>query len=157
MTGNATKKDLAERIFFRIYQCNSLMHKTATQAVEKFGVTSHQWILLGALSHPDIDDGLTVGDMMELLQVSRQSLTPTLSRLENDDYIERVQSEHDARAKVVKLTPAGEQLWKDMQDSIGEYFDQALKEFSVTDHVAALHFFNRLLENLISIDARSTT
>ena len=155
MSGYAIKRDLAERIFFRTYQCDSLIHKTASQSTSKFGLSSHQWIILGALSYPEATEGITVGDMAELLRVSRQSLTPILSRLESAGYIERLQCDRDARAKVIRLAPAGVQVWQDMQASMNDFFEQALKGFSVDDHIATLHMFNRLLENLTAFEPPS--
>lgn len=152
MSSHGTKRDIAERIFFRSFQCDSLIKKTASQAIQEFGLSSHQWIVLGALSYPEAGQGNTVGDLAQLLRVSRQSLTPTISRLEADGYIERVRSELDARAKVVRLTPAGADLWEATQASMGEFFDQALQGFSFDDLVTALHIFNRLLENLTSYE-----
>jgi hypothetical protein len=46
-----TKMEMANRLFFRLYQCANLLHKTATRAVESEGLTTQQWAVLGALSH----------------------------------------------------------------------------------------------------------
>ena len=45
-----TKTDLANRLFFRLYQCANMLHKTGSRAVEEEGLTTQQWAVLGALS-----------------------------------------------------------------------------------------------------------
>ena len=49
--GNA-RIELANRLFFRLYQCANMLHKTGTRAVEAEGLTTQQWAVLGALSRP---------------------------------------------------------------------------------------------------------
>jgi hypothetical protein len=44
------RMELANRLFFRLYQCANMLHKTGTRAVEKEGLTTQQWAVLGALS-----------------------------------------------------------------------------------------------------------
>ncbi len=48
----AAKMELANRLFFRLYQCANMLHKTGTRAVEAEGLTTQQWAVLGALSRP---------------------------------------------------------------------------------------------------------
>ncbi len=43
-----TKMELANRLFFRLYQCANMLHKTGTRAVEAEGLTTQQWAVLGA-------------------------------------------------------------------------------------------------------------
>lgn len=148
-------RELAERIFFRIYQCDNLIHRTASRALESFDISSHQWIVIGSLAHPDVESGLTVGELARLLRVSRQSLTATLLRLENRDLIARVVSEGDARARHVQLTNTGAELYKDIQSTVNTYYFKALDGFSFDDHVATVHFLNRLLESLSEIGVES--
>ena len=49
--------DLANRIFFKLYQCANMMHKTGTRAVQDEGITTQQWAVLGALSRPETSEG----------------------------------------------------------------------------------------------------
>ena len=44
------RMELANRVFFRMYQCANMLHKTGTKAVESEGLTTQQWAVLGALS-----------------------------------------------------------------------------------------------------------
>src|SRR5260370_81971 len=73
--------DVANRVFFRLYQASNLMHKQGTRYVGPFGATTQQWAVLGALARPLVrDDGMMVKDLMEFLDVSRPNLTAVLAR-----------------------------------------------------------------------------
>ena len=145
---DSSNRELAERIFFRIYQCDNLIHRTASRALEDFDISSHQWIVIGSLAHPDAETGMTVGELARLLRVSRQSLTATLLRLEKRDLIVRVVSDGDARARQVQLTTSGSELYKNIQSTVNKYYVSALDSFSFDDHVTTVHFLNRLLTSL---------
>jgi len=83
--------DVANRVFFRLYQASNLMHKQGTRYVGKFGTTTQQWAVLGALARPLVrDSGMTIKELIEFLELSRQNLTAVLDRLEGRRWIKRV-------------------------------------------------------------------
>src|SRR3954451_19820848 len=89
----AARFDIANRLFLRLYQASNLMHKTGTRAVSRFGATTQQWAVLGALSRPAVrDQGMTVKELIAFLMVSRQNLTAVLDRLEGVGLVERVRA-----------------------------------------------------------------
>ncbi len=57
------KLELANRLFFRLYQCANMLHKTGSRAVESEGLTTQQWAVLGALSRPESKGGMSVNDL----------------------------------------------------------------------------------------------
>src|SRR5690349_2164047 len=90
---SAEEFDAANRAFFRLYQSSNLLHKVGTRSVSSLGTTTQQWAVIGALARPaDRDMGLTVKALMELLTVSRQTITPLLDRLEQRGWLERVRN-----------------------------------------------------------------
>jgi len=44
--------DVANRVFFRLYQASNLMHRQGTRYVDQYGTTTQQWAVLGALARP---------------------------------------------------------------------------------------------------------
>ena len=54
------RMELANRLFFRLYQCANMLHKTGTRAVETEGLTTQQWAVLGALSREKASGGMTI-------------------------------------------------------------------------------------------------
>jgi DNA-binding MarR family transcriptional regulator len=118
------KLEIANRLFFRLYQCANMLHKTGTRAVEKEGLTTQQWAVLGALSRKGAEGGMTVGDMATYLKVSRQNLSGLIGRMERDKHIELVADTQDRRAKRVRMTANGRRVWEnEAQPKIRAYYE----------------------------------
>jgi DNA-binding MarR family transcriptional regulator len=149
-----TRADLANRLFFRLYQCANMLHKTGSRAIEDEGLTTQQWAVLGALSRPQAGDGMKLGDLARYLMVSRQNLAGVVGRLERDGRLESAADPQDGRSRLVRLTPSGRQVWqKKALPKIHAYYDQALEGFSVNDMVHTVHYLLKMLENMQKIDA----
>ncbi|WP_184524039.1 MarR family winged helix-turn-helix transcriptional regulator [Variovorax sp. Sphag1AA] len=145
--------ELANRVFFRLYQCANMLHKTGTKAVEAEGLTTQQWAVLGALSREQADGGMSVGDLARYLMVSRQNLSGLLSRMERDGHVSIVPDGRDRRARNITMTESGRQVWlKEAQPKIYSYYEQALDGFSVNDITHTLHYLLKMLENMQRVD-----
>ena len=140
--------EINNRLFFRLFQVANTLHTKGTQAIEEFGVTTQQWSVLGALSRPQAEEGMSINDLSRLLLVSRQNLTGVLSRLERDGLIERATNEEDRRSRKVKLSKQGQALWLKLQDPIHQFYDKALKDLSFDDRLAFIHYFTKLQTNM---------
>lgn len=144
---------LSNRLFFRLYQCANMLHKTGTRALEAQRVTTQQWAVLGAL--PDAG-GVTVGDLAARLMVSRQNLTGVLARLEAMGLTERSVDQRDNRARLIRRTPEGQARWLAMQPAIAGFYAGALEGFSHRDMIAMLAALDKLLDNFRAIDAAAS-
>lgn len=145
--------ELSNRLFFRLYQCTNMLHKTGTRALDEHGITTQQWAVLGALTRPAFADGAPVGDLAAYLLVSRQNLAGVLSRLETLDYVERVVARNDNRSRLIRLTAKGRSLWdENMRPVIADYYEEALSGFSTTDRIHLNHYLDKLLQNFRTID-----
>ena len=153
MTHLTTEKSLASieinnRLFFRLFQAANTLHTKGTQALDDFGVTTQQWSVLGALSRPQVEGGMSVNELSRYLLVSRQNLTGLLGRLERDGLIERSTSAEDRRERRVRLSEKGVALWQSLADPIHNFYDGALKGFSFDDRLAFIHYINLLQRNM---------
>lgn len=146
------RDDIANRLFFRLYQASNLMHKEGTSAVATFGTTTQQWAVLGALSRPQAKhQGLSVKELMEYLMISRQSLTAILDRLEVAGLIDRTRTEGDGRLRHVRLTEKGAKTWADMQPSIRGFYEAALTDFSMEESYLLMRLLDRLSAGLAKL------
>jgi DNA-binding MarR family transcriptional regulator len=144
--------DVANRVFFRLYQASNLMHKQGTRYVGKFGTTTQQWAVLGALARPLVrDDGMTVKDLIEFLDVSRQNLTAVLDRLEGRGWIKRMKDKDDGRSKRIRLTGEGKSTWARMQEPIEAFYTAALNSFSHDDQLTLYRLLDRLKTTLSQV------
>jgi len=150
---DAARIELANRMFFRLYQCTNMLHKTGTKAVEQEGLTTQQWAVLGALSRPKVEGGMSVGDLARYLLVSRQNLSGLISRMERDGHIAVAPDDRDRRARLITMTDSGRHVWNALaQPKINAYYEQALAGFSIADIAHSLHYLLKLLENMKKLD-----
>lgn len=148
-----TAPGLSNRLFFRLYQCANMLHKTGTRALDDHGITTQQWAVLGALTRPAFEPGVPVGDLAAFLLVSRQNLAGVLSRLEALGYVERAVAAADNRSRLIRLTEKGRSLWdENMRPVIADYYDEALAGFSTEDKIHMIHYLDKMLRNFKAID-----
>lgn len=145
--------ELANRFFFRLYQCANMLHKTGTRAVQEEGLTTQQWAVMGALSRPSAEEGMAMSELSRYLMVSRQNLSGVLKRMEAAGHIHIGPDARDRRSRIVQITHFGREIWTSRaQPKIEVYYEQALKEFSISDMTHALHYMIKLLDNMKQID-----
>ncbi len=150
---DSARMELANRLFFRLYQCANMLHKTGSRAVQDEGLTTQQWAVLGALSRPEAGEGMGVGELARYLMVSRQNLTGVVSRMARDGHVELRPDGRDRRSKRIRMTDSGRHVWSDLaRPKIRDYYEQALTDFSVNDMAHALHYLLKLLENMKALD-----
>lgn len=150
---HAARAELANRLFFRLYQCANMLHKTGTRAVEAEGLTTQQWAVLGALSRPQVERGMGVGELARYLLVSRQNLSGLLGRMERDGHVKMAPDGNDRRSRLVTMTASGRRVWeRQAQPKIAAYYEQALAGFSDSDVTHALHYLLKLLDNMKKLD-----
>jgi DNA-binding MarR family transcriptional regulator len=154
-TDDTTRFELANRLFFRLYQSANMLHKTGTRAVEEEGLTTQQWAVLGALSREEARDGMSVGDLARYLLVSRQNLSGLLSRMERDGHLSATPDAQDRRSRRVRMSESGRKLWlNEATPKIQAYYEEVLGNFSVDDMTHTLHYLLKLLDNMKQIDER---
>lgn len=154
----AARMDLANRMFFRLYQCANMLHKTGTRAVEDEGLTTQQWAVLGALSRGDASAGMSVGDLARYLMVSRQNLAGVVSRMERDGHVHSAPDVRDRRSRLIRMTDSGREVWQQQaQPKIHRYYEQALADFSTDDIAHSLHYLLKLLGNMQRLEVPEAT
>lgn len=156
-SAHAAKMELANRLFFRLYQCANMLHKTGSRAVETEGLTTQQWAVLGALSREHAHDGMSIGELARYLMVSRQNLSGVISRMERDGHVAVSTDGRDRRSRRVTMTPSGREVWHvHARPKILAYYDQVLADFSINDTTHTLHYLLKILQNMQRIDAAWT-
>jgi DNA-binding MarR family transcriptional regulator len=149
----SAKLELANRLFFRLYQCANMLHKTGTRAVEAEGLTTQQWAVLGALSPQKAERGISIGELAKYLMVSRQNLAGVIDRMERDGHISIVADSRDRRSRIVTMTKSGRRVWQiQAQPKIRAYYEEVLADFSISDIAHALHYLLKILEAMQRMD-----
>src|SRR5512134_3976880 len=152
-SGLLARRELANRLFFRLYQCANMLHKTGTRAVEAEGLTTQQWAVLGALSREKAEGGMSIGDLARYLMVTRQNLSGLIGRMERDGHVAIAPDGQDRRSRVVTMTESGRHVWQALAlPKIHAYYEEILGDFSVNDVTHMLHYLLKMLENMQRLD-----
>ena len=140
--------ELNSRLFFRFLQSANTLQKQGTKALHEYGITTHQGSVLGALSRPQSDQGMSVKELSDYLMMSRQNLTGILNRLDHLGLIHRLRDENDGRTKRVGLTTLGLEKWMALEPLLDQFYLKALQGFSFDVKIDFLAQVNRLLGNM---------
>jgi len=140
---------IPNRLFFRLFQTGNVLQR---QVQKEMGVSTVQWAVLGALSRPGYENGISFNELTEYLIVSRQNLDGVLKRLERDDHVVRIAHPQDGRARLVLMTAQGRAFWESLQPKIDEFYRQALASFGFDDQVSLLHYLNKLNADLAQVE-----
>lgn len=147
-SGDEPVEAIHNRLFFRLFQAGNTLDRQSISALKISPVT---WAVLGALSRPHVQAGMSLSGLGEYLVVSRQSLDGVLKRLERDGYVQRISDPADRRARIVVLTAKGRRFWDDLQPRIYAFYRQALHGVPFDDKVALLALINKLNDGMRSV------
>ena len=153
-TRDIARLELANRLFFKLYQCANMLHKTGTRAVEEEGLTTQQWAVLGALSrHEAQERGMSINELAHYLMMTRQNVSGLVSRMTRDGRVEAISDKEDRRLKLIRMTENGRRVWEEAaQPKIKAFYEAATEGMSTTDLAHSLHYMIKLLENMNRID-----
>lgn len=138
---DTTEATLDNRLFFRLFQVGNTLERQTTQ---ELGITQVQWGVLGALSRPNVREGMLFSELADYLGVSRQNLDGVLKRMARDGHVDRVPDALDRRAKRARLTRSGHAFWTALQPRIYEFYRQALQDLGFDSKVSFVHGLNQL-------------
>ena len=146
--------ELANRLFFRLYQCANMLHKTGSRAVEDEGLTTQQWAVLGALSRDEAQRGMSIGEPGALPDGE-----PAEPVGPDRPHGARRPPRHRARRPRPPLAPGDD-------DAVGPpgvagaspsrrstpTTSRSLDRFSINDVTHTLHYLLKMLENMQRLD-----
>ncbi len=69
-------------------------------------------------------DGLSVGEIAEILDVRPSSVTSLVDKLEENDFVERIVDEIDKRITLIKLTKKGHAFLKNKKDEANDLSEE---------------------------------
>jgi MarR family transcriptional regulator, organic hydroperoxide resistance regulator len=93
---------LENQLCFAVYEAGSQFNKLYTKALDSFGLTYTQYLVLLALWERD---ALTVKELGEKLNLGTGTLTPMIKRMEANGWVKRKRSTTDERKVSITLQP----------------------------------------------------
>lgn len=91
---------LENQLCFAVYEAGSQFNKLYTKALDSFGLTYPQYLVLLALWEKD---GLSAKELGEKLNLGTGTLTPMIKRMEANSWVIRERSSSDERKVCISL------------------------------------------------------
>ena len=114
---------LTNQLCYAIYNTNRMLNQFYKKKLLAFDLTYTQYIVLLVLWEKD---NIKLYELGQTLDLSSNTLTPLLKRLEEKGYLRRIQPEKDKRQLVIQLTQAGKALQTEIQSVLNACFSEEI-------------------------------
>ena len=91
--------------------------------------------------------GMKVADLLDILNITKQSLGRVLKQLVDQGYVVQKEGEHDRRQRLLYVTAKGEALALKLVQLQTERIERAFGEFGPGAHDAARRFLTAMIDN----------
>jgi len=112
----------------------------------RFGRAHHRVIYFVG-RHP----GITVGDLLQILRITKQSLSRVLSQLVDEGFVAQRRGQRDRRQRLLELTEKGRELERLLSETQQARIARAYREAGAE----AVEGFRRVLVNIIEEGTRA--
>ncbi|MEB6226950.1 MarR family transcriptional regulator [Mammaliicoccus sciuri] len=108
---------LANQVCFSAYNVSRLFAQFYEKELKSFGLTYSQYLVLLSLWEENPQTLHSIGQKLDL---SSNTLTPLLKRLEQSGWVTRQKSDQDKRQLIVSLTQKGKEQKQPIYDAISK-------------------------------------
>uniref|UniRef100_UPI0002A61FB1 Transcriptional regulator, MarR family n=1 Tax=Staphylococcus epidermidis (strain ATCC 35984 / DSM 28319 / BCRC 17069 / CCUG 31568 / BM 3577 / RP62A) TaxID=176279 RepID=UPI0002A61FB1 len=142
---NAMKQEqmrLANQLCFSAYNVSRLFAQFYEKKLKQFGITYSQYLVMLTLWE---ENPQTLNSIGRHLDLSSNTLTPMLKRLEQSGWVKRERQQSDKRQLIITLTDNGQQ----QQEAVFEAISSCLpQEFDTTEYDETKYVFEELEQTL---------
>jgi MarR family 2-MHQ and catechol resistance regulon transcriptional repressor len=104
------KIDTALGMWVKLQRASAIFHKKNAEHLKNFGVTAAQYAVIECLGHLG---PMLMGELCKKMLVSGGNMTVVVDNLVKEGLVERVPSDGDRRAIMVRFTPKGQKIFDD--------------------------------------------
>ncbi len=104
----------------------------ATAYAEKFGLMRHDWRVMAALGN---DQPLTANEICRRTNMDKVQVSRAISRLLNRTLVARVQDTGDRRRWILRLTPTGDEIYREIVPAARARESELLSVLSAAERV----------------------
>ena len=139
---NQEQMRLANQLCFSAYNVSRLFAQFYEKKLKQFGITYSQYLVLLTLWE---ENPQTLNSIGRHLDLSSNTLTPLLKRLEQSGWVKRERQQSDKRQLIITLTDNGQQ----QQEAVFEAISSCLpQEFDTTEYDETKYVFEELEQTL---------
>lgn len=136
-----------------------LLNRAATKIAAAFSATLKEhglsivsWRLLAALYQ---HESLRVGELADFTAIELWTVSRTVARLEEQNFVTRQREGKDSRAVTVTLTPLGRQLMDDLLPEAQKHEELPLGDFNPEEQQLLRKLLQRVYKNTMSMPTES--
>ena len=133
---------LANQLCFSAYNVSRLFAQFYEKKLKQFGITYSQYLVLLTLWE---ENPQTLNSIGRHLDLSSNTLTPLLKRLEQSGWVKRERQQSDKRQLIITLTDNGQQQQEAVFEAISSFLPQ---EFDTTEYDETKYVFEELEQTL---------
>lgn len=122
------------RLCFELLTLTTAIDRDCASRLGAHGVSEGKFVLLFLLS--DTKDGLSPHELAEQAGVTRGTITGLLDGLERDGHVDRHSHGEDRRKLVVRLTPKGRRLARELTATHGRWIASLFSDFSEAERAS---------------------
>ncbi|APH72014.1 MarR family winged helix-turn-helix transcriptional regulator [Aquibium oceanicum] len=101
------------RLWIRLLRASRIVENELRERLKReFDTTLPRFDVMAALNRAP--DGMLMSDLSRFLLVSNGNVTGIVDRLVNDGFVARARREGDRRTSIVRLTPRGQEVFREM-------------------------------------------
>lgn len=136
--------DAFTELVLEIFRVNRLLLDVGDRLTEPVGLSSARWQVLGVVEHGPIP----VANVARIMGLTRQSVQQTADSLAEDGLIAYSENPHHRRAKLINMTPKGEQALAYVQRHHAVWANRLGGNHSLDDLRIAVELLRRIREEL---------
>lgn len=121
------------------------MRNAFDEELSDYNLSTSQFEILGYLYH---SAGMEQKQLQQCTGVRAATLTGLLDKLEARGLVIREAADHDARAKIVKMTPPGKTYFTQLFDVMHQFEERMMAGFSPAERSLFVDWSQRIAKNL---------
>ena len=119
---------LDDSISFNLNRASLLLRRELVRALEAYGITPVQWLILVALWSSD--GPITQKEIVGLTLKDKFTVSRIVKRLEDRGWVEKLASKRDGRETLIRPTAAGKSLKSEVPMRLAANFRRIYSDFS---------------------------
>jgi MarR family transcriptional regulator, 2-MHQ and catechol-resistance regulon repressor len=124
------KIDTALSMWVKLLRANATFNKKNADHLKNFGITAAQYAVIECLGHLG---PMIMVELCKKMLVSGGNMTVVVDNLEKDGLVERLPSNGDRRAILVRLTPKGKRIFDDSFGKHAEYLTKLASALTIQE------------------------
>lgn len=130
---------------YLIHEVARLLKRRFEEEAKTHGITLPQWKALAQIA---LKDNITQRALADAIDADPMTMSGILDRLEKRGLIDRLPDPKDSRAKLARLTPEGDQLFRKAREVGLALFEAATAGLSETEHEVMKTALCKMRDNL---------